>query len=71
MSFIFGFEIGVCAFIYAFVRAKAQMSHLVSAICGLSFVIFLGVLAYFLTLEYPRGIVQDYIPYGLDMLWRG
>ena len=70
MSFIFGFEIGVCAFIYAFVLKKAQMSHLVSAICGLSFVVFLGVLAYFLTLEYPRGILQDYIPYGLDMLWR-
>ncbi len=70
LSYIFGFEIGVGVFIYAFVRSKAEQTQLVSVICGLAFVTFLGVLAYFLTLEYPKGIVQDYIPYGLDMLWR-
>ena len=71
ISAVFGFEIGVGLFIYAFVRVKADLSHFKSLICGLAFVAFLGLLANYLTLEYPKGFIQNYIfDCGLDSLWR-
>lgn len=72
VSAVFGFEIGVGLFIYSFVRVKAGLSHAKSIFCGLVFVAFLGLLANYLTLEYPKGFIQNYLfDYGLDSLWRG
>ena len=68
---LFGFEIGVAIYIYIFVRLKADRTHLGSFICAASFTVFLGLLAYFLTLEYPKGLLQDFVNIGLDRLWRG
>jgi putative tricarboxylic transport membrane protein len=68
---LFGFEIGVAIYIYVFVRMKADQSHLSSFICAASFTFFLGLLAYFLTLEYPKGLLQEFVNIGLDRLWRG
>ncbi|MDA0657195.1 MAG: tripartite tricarboxylate transporter permease [Proteobacteria bacterium] len=71
-SAVFGFEIGVVGFIYLFVREKAGLSKMMSAVSGFAFLFFLGLLAYFLTLEYPKGLIQNYVfDYGLDtLLWR-
>jgi hypothetical protein len=71
-SAVFGFEIGVVGFVYLFVREKAGLSKLMSVVCGGAFLFFLGLLAYFLTLEYPKGLIQNYVfDYGLDtLLWR-
>ena len=68
---VFGFEIGVAVYIYLFTKLKAERSHLGALICALSFTIFLGVLAYYLTLEYPKGFLQNFVNIGLDRLWRG
>ena len=68
---LFGFEIGVAIYIYMFVRLKADRTHLGSFICAAAFTVFLGLLAYFLTLEYPKGLLQDFVNIGLDRLWRG
>ena len=68
---VFGFEIGVAVYIYLFTKLKAERSHLGALICALSFTIFLGVLAYYLTLEYPKGLLQNFVNIGLDRLWRG
>ncbi len=68
---VFGFEIGVAVYIYLFTKLKAERTHLGALICALSFTIFLGVLAYYLTLEYPKGLLQNFVNIGLDRLWRG
>jgi putative tricarboxylic transport membrane protein len=71
VSAVLGFELGVVLFIYWFVRQKAQLSHGKSILCGLAFIVFLGVLANYLHLEYPKGLIQTHVvDYGLDMLWR-
>ena len=71
VSAVFGFEIGVCFFIYLFVRTKAMLSQKASILCGVGFICFLGLLASYLHLEYPKGFIQTYLfDYGLDMLWR-
>jgi hypothetical protein len=61
VSAIFGFVIGISAFIYAFVRIKAKLTHFYSAVCAVSFIVFLGTLSHFLTLRYPEGLLQSYI----------
>ena len=61
VSAIFGFVIGVATFIYTFVRVKAGLSHLYSAICALAFIFFLGTLSHLLTLFYPEGLLQQFI----------
>ena len=68
---VFGFEIGVAIYIYLFTKLKAERTHLGALICALSFTVFLGVLAYYLTLEYPKGFLQNFVNIGLDRLWRG
>jgi len=56
-----GFVIAVSAFIYSFLRVKAQASYLGSAIGTASFILLLGAMSHFLTLEYPQGILQEYV----------
>ena len=61
MSAIFGFVIGIAAFIYLFVRIKAQLTHFYSGVCAVVFIVFLGTLSHFLTLRYPVGLLQDFV----------
>ncbi|MEQ8194410.1 MAG: tripartite tricarboxylate transporter permease, partial [Rhodospirillales bacterium] len=61
VSALFGFVIGVSAFIYVFVRVKAKLNHAYSAVCAASFIVFLGTLSHFLTLKYPEGLLQEFV----------
>ena len=53
-----GFPLGAALFIYLFISHKIGLSHVRNALLGLSAAVFLGVLSYFLTLEYPPGLLQ-------------
>jgi len=53
-----GFPIGAALFIYLFISHKINLSHVRNALLGLSAAVFLGALSYFLTLEYPPGLLQ-------------
>ena len=61
MAALTGFVIAVSTFIYSFIRLKAKMSHLGCAIGTGGFVLLLGIMSYFLTLEYPQGLLQNYV----------
>lgn len=53
-----GFPIAAAAFIYHFITSRVETNHLRNGLLGLSAALFLGVLSYFLTLEYPPGLLQ-------------
>jgi TctA family transporter len=53
-----GFPIGAAVFIYHFISSKVEINHLRNGLLGLSAAAFLGLLSYFLTLEYPPGLLQ-------------
>jgi putative tricarboxylic transport membrane protein len=53
-----GYPIGAAIFIWHFVHHRVGPNHVRNAILGFSAPLFLGVLAYFLTLEYPPGLLQ-------------
>lgn len=59
VSALFGFVIGIAAFIYIFIFKKAEWGHRNCAISAGAFVLFLGALSHFLTLEYPPGVLQS------------
>jgi hypothetical protein len=61
VSAVAGFVIGVAAFIYAFMRVKARVSHWACALGAAIFVLLLGILSHLLTLEYPQGLLQSYV----------
>lgn len=61
VSAVAGFVIGVATFIYAFMRVKANVSHWACALGAVIFVLLLGILSHLLTLEYPQGLLQDYV----------
>jgi putative tricarboxylic transport membrane protein len=61
VSALAGFVVGVGSFIYIFVRLKAGVSHFFCAIYAGVFVLLLGTLSHFMTLQYPEGILQSYI----------
>jgi putative tricarboxylic transport membrane protein len=61
VSALAGFVIGIGTFIYFFVRLKAGLSHLGSAISAGAFVLLLGILSHFMTLMYPEGLLQSYV----------
>ncbi len=67
ISALFGFVIGVAAYIYLFVLTKARIGHLYSVTCAGAFVLFLGILSHSLTLEYPAGLLQT--AYGVNLPW--
>ena len=52
---------GISAFIYAFMRVKARVPHWACALGAGIFVLLLGTLSHFLALEYPVGLLQDYL----------
>lgn len=55
---LLGFPIGAALFIYMFVGHKVDVKPGRNAVLGLSAAVFLGALSYFLTLEYPPGLLQ-------------
>ncbi|UCF77330.1 MAG: tripartite tricarboxylate transporter permease [Betaproteobacteria bacterium] len=61
VSAVAGFVIGISAFIYAFMRVKARVPHWACALGAAVFVLLLGVLSHLLALEYPQGLLQDYV----------
>jgi len=67
VSALLGFVIGVAAFIYAFIFKKAEWGHRNSALCAGTFVLFLGALSHFMTLDYPAGVLQTV--FEIDLPW--
>ncbi len=61
ISALAGFVIGIGSFIYIFVRLKAGLSHIGCAIYAGVFILLLGTLSHFMTLQYPEGILQSYL----------
>ena len=55
----FGFVIGIALFIFLFLLIKARSGVLWSLGGAAAFILFLGILSDRLTLEYPRGYLQD------------
>ena len=53
-----GFPIAAAVFIYLFISHKVDVNHVRNGLLGLSMAVFLGALSYFLTLEYPPGLLQ-------------
>ncbi|MGD8811014.1 MAG: tripartite tricarboxylate transporter permease, partial [Gammaproteobacteria bacterium] len=60
-----GFPFGCALFIFIFIQKKVGNNPLKHALMGISGVAFLGVMAYFLTLRYPQGLLQQVI----EMPW--
>ncbi len=61
ISALAGFVVGIGSFIYIFVRLKAKLSHVGCAIYAGIFILLLGTLSHFMTLQYPEGILQSYV----------
>ncbi|MBT4702512.1 MAG: hypothetical protein HOB79_15690, partial [Rhodospirillaceae bacterium] len=61
VSALAGFVVGIASFIYIFIRLKAGLSHLACAISAGIFVMLLGTLSHFMTLQYPEGILQSFV----------
>jgi len=55
-----GFPFGCALFIFLFMQKKIGNAPLKHAIMGISGVVFLGIMSYFLTLRYPAGLLMDY-----------
>ena len=61
ISALAGFVVGIGSFIYIFIRLKAGLSHIGCAIYAGIFILLLGTLSHFMTLQYPEGILQSYV----------
>ncbi|MEQ8195048.1 MAG: tripartite tricarboxylate transporter permease [Rhodospirillales bacterium] len=59
---LIGFVFAVAVFLFVFLVVKARTNVLAAAFGALVFVGLLALLGYFLVLEYPMGILQDYVP---------
>ena len=61
MMGLVGFAYGSMAFIAVFTAYKVGESVKRNAMLGVAAVIFLMIMAYFLTLEYPPGLLQVFV----------
>jgi putative tricarboxylic transport membrane protein len=61
VSALVGFVLGIGSFIYVFVRLKARMSHVACALSAGAFILLLGTLSHFMTLQYPEGMLQRFV----------
>jgi hypothetical protein len=61
LAALFGFVIAIGAFIYSFLRVKAEARHWGCALGAGVFILLLGIMSELLNLEYPQGILQDYL----------
>jgi len=59
---VIGFVFAVAAFLFLFLRIKARATYAGCAFGAFVFVVLLAVLGHFLALEYPLGLLQDYVP---------
>ncbi|MEX2451937.1 MAG: tripartite tricarboxylate transporter permease [Rhodospirillales bacterium] len=61
-AMLIGFVFATAAFIFVFLGVKARLSILGCAGGAAGFVLLLAVLGSLLVLEYPQGLLQDYLP---------
>jgi len=61
-STLVGFVISVSVFIFAFLRYEARAPYWLCTACTLAFLLLLGVFAQALVLEYPTGLLQNFVP---------
>ena len=59
---LIGFVFAIAAFIFIFLQVKARAPVVGSIIGTAAFVLLLAVLGNMLVLEYPAGLLQDYVP---------
>jgi putative tricarboxylic transport membrane protein len=57
-----GFPLAIMAFVFIFITVKAGGSLIRNACFGVGAIGFLGVMSYFLTLKYPDGLLQEFVP---------
>jgi putative tricarboxylic transport membrane protein len=65
VSALIGFVLGIATFIYTFMWIRARSPHIYCTIGAATFVLFLGGLSHFLVLQYPHGLLQNYV----DLPW--
>lgn len=65
VSALVGFVIGIAAYTYIFIRVKGGVRHFYCALNSFGFVCLLGTIQHFMTLEYPRGVLQWYFKVNL------
>jgi putative tricarboxylic transport membrane protein len=59
---LLGFVIAVALFIFTFIRYEARGSYTLSILASLAFLLLLAVFGQALVLEYPVGLLQEYVP---------
>jgi TctA family transporter len=59
---LIGFPLAIMAFVSAFITVKAGGSLIRNVALGGTTIVFLGLMSYFLTLKYPEGLLQNYVP---------
>jgi TctA family transporter len=58
---LIGFPLALTAFVFVFTMVKAGGGVLRNGLLALSGLVFLGVMAYFLVLKYPSGLLQEFV----------
>jgi hypothetical protein len=61
-SALLGFVISVALFIFIFLRYEARASYTLGALATLGFLLLLAVFGQALVLEYPTGLLQQFVP---------
>ena len=62
LSYLIGFVFAVFIFLAAFLVIQARLSLGVSALGGAAFLTVLALFGHFLVLEYPHGLLQNFVP---------
>jgi TctA family transporter len=62
VSALLGFVVAIALFIFIFLRYEARASYTISTVACVAFLLLLAVFAQTLVLEYPEGLLQDYVP---------
>lgn len=57
-----GFPFAILLFIFTFITVKAGGSIIRNGLFGIAAIAFLGIMSYFLTLRYPTGLLQMFVP---------
>ncbi|MEQ8193800.1 MAG: tripartite tricarboxylate transporter permease [Rhodospirillales bacterium] len=61
VSSLVGFVLGAATFIFTFLRWKAGLSYAKCALGTFGFIMVLGIMSHFLSLEYPQGALQEFM----------
>ncbi|MEX2449900.1 MAG: tripartite tricarboxylate transporter permease, partial [Rhodospirillales bacterium] len=59
---LIGFPLAIMAFVTTFITVKAGGSPVRNLLLGMIAIGFLGTMSYFLTLKYPDGLLQNFVP---------